>query len=132
MSRVTTGDQLDAEAQALETLYNNAKPDHAPELEWFGMTLDHDTGNEQFMLEAERYLDSDGITALREAGWEIQYVEAHSHEFDEDVVVSICLPVRGVVPDSGFTVDTEQRGDRHDQSTNNDHIDTTEPGGDNA
>lgn len=96
---ITDGDRLDAEAHGLEAVYNDAKADFSPALEWFGMSLDHDTKAQQFVMEAEKYIDRDGITALRERGWDIQYISAHNHEFDDDVVVSICLPVRGEVPD---------------------------------
>lgn len=89
------GDELEAEAEAIVARYNDAKPDYSPELEWFGMTLDHDTEEQQFVMEAEKYIDSDGLDALRDAGWQIQYIEAHNHEYDDDVVISIALPVRG-------------------------------------
>lgn len=86
-------DGIEQEADEITSVFNEAAPDHSPELEWFGMGIDHDTGDRQFVMEAERYVDGDGIAALRGAGWEIQYIEAHNHEYDDDVVVSITLPV---------------------------------------
>lgn len=101
MSEVVEGDQLEAEAHALEDVYNDAKPSYAAELEWFGMSLDHDTKEQQFVMEVPKYVDTDGLAALREAGWEIQYIEANEDPIDEEIVVSVNLPVRGEVPDVG-------------------------------
>jgi len=89
------GDTLEREAEEITTIFNEAAPDYSPDLEWFGMGLDHDTGNRRFVMEAEKYIDSEGLDALREAGYEIQYIGSHNHELDEDVVISISLPVRG-------------------------------------
>jgi hypothetical protein len=86
---------LEREADEITTVFNEAAPDYSSELEWFGMTLDHDTCEQQFVMEAKKYIDRDGLNALRDAGWQIQYIEAHNHEYDDDVVVSIALPVRG-------------------------------------
>lgn len=89
------GDDLEREAGQITSIYNEAAPDYSPDLEWFGMTLDHDTEERQFVMEAEKYIDRDGLDALRDAGWQIQYIEAHNHELDDDVVISIALPVHG-------------------------------------
>jgi len=89
------GDELEREADEITTIFNEAVPDYSPELEWFGMGVDHETGDHRFVMEAETYIDSDGLNALRDAGWQIQYIEAHDHEYDDEVVISINLPVRG-------------------------------------
>lgn len=98
---MSTGDLLEREAHALEDLFNDAKASHSREIEWFAMGLDHDTGEQQFVLEAPRYIDGDGIAALREAGWEIQYIEAYHSELTGEIGVQIQVPVRGQVPDTG-------------------------------
>ena len=91
-----SGDELDREADTITSVFNEAAPDYSPDLTWFGMGLDHDTGDRRFVMEAEKYVDADGLDAVREAGWEIQYIEAHNHEHDDDVVISVNFPVRGV------------------------------------
>jgi len=92
--QIDQGD-LEREADEITTIFNEAAPDYSPELEWFGMSLDHDTGDQRFVMEAEKYVDGDGLNALRDAGWQIQHIEAHNHEYDDDVVVSISVPVQG-------------------------------------
>jgi len=79
--QICEGD-LEREADEITTIFNEAAPDYSPELEWFGM-------------EAEKYIDGGGLDALCDAGWQIRYIEAHNHEYDDDVVVSVALPVRG-------------------------------------
>lgn len=91
------GDQLEREADALVDIFNAAAPGHAQELRWFAMDHDHETGTEAFVLEAESYIDSDGLAALREAGREVRYIEGY--EADGDVRVTISVPVQGEVPD---------------------------------
>lgn len=86
---------LEREADEITTIFNEAAPDYSPELEWFGMGVDHETGDRRFVMEAETYIDSDGLDALRDAGWQIQYIEAHNHGYDDEIVISINLPVRG-------------------------------------
>jgi len=93
------GNELDREAEEITSIFNDAAPDYSPDLEWFGMGLDHDTKERQFVMEAEKYVDSDGLAALRDSGYEVQYIEAHNHEYDDEVVVSISVPVRGVADD---------------------------------
>jgi len=101
VSKTVDGDLLEREAHALEDLFNDAKPDYSPELEWFAMGLDHDTGEQSYVMECERYIDGDGIAALRDAGWEIQYIEAYHSELTDEIGVQIQVPVRGKVPDTG-------------------------------
>lgn len=104
-----TGDNLEAEAEALIAQYNDAKPDYSPELEWFGMGLDHETEEQQFVLEATDYIDSDGLSALRACGRTIRYIEAY--EFEGEIGVQIQVPVQGDVPDRSVDTDTTQEDD---------------------
>lgn len=92
----TDGDLLEREAESLVETFNDAAADYSPELEWFAMSFDRDKG-QAFVLEAEKYIDRDGLAALREAGRAIRYIEAY--EFEGDVGVQIQLPVRGEVLD---------------------------------
>ncbi|KOX93252.1 hypothetical protein [Halorubrum tropicale] len=94
--RDQSGDGLEREANAITSAFNEAAADYSPDLTWYGMGVNHDSGQRQFVMEAERYVDPDGLEAVREAGWKIQYIEAHNHEFDDDVVISINFPVREV------------------------------------
>ena len=87
---------LEREADAITSAFNEAAADYSPDLTWHGMGVNHDSGQRQFVMDAERYVDPDGLEAVREAGWKIQYIEAHNHEFDDDVVISINFPVREV------------------------------------
>jgi hypothetical protein len=98
--------ELDKEAHALVELFNEAKPDHSPELEWFAMRTDHETGQVFFALEADEYIDSDGLEALREHGREVSYIEAFQHHNGGGVSVSIEIPVRGEIP-TGTAEETE-------------------------
>lgn len=86
---------LEAEAASIVELFNDAKADYAPELEWFAMRSDPDTGQEYFALEAERYLDSEGIQTLREHERYIKSVAAGG--IDEDVV-TIEIAVENELP----------------------------------
>lgn len=88
--------QKEAKAEALVDLYNAAKPDHCPELEWFGMGLNHDTGQELFVLESPRYINREGLEAIREAGRSVRYVEAY--EFEGEIAVQIEVRVQGEIP----------------------------------
>lgn len=88
--------KLDAEARALVTIFNDAKADYSPELEWFGMSHDREAGQERFVLEAEKYIDEDGLAALRDAGREVAYIEGY--EYDGEVGVQIAVPVADEVP----------------------------------
>lgn len=90
------GDLLEQEAEALVGLFNEATPDYAPELEWFGMGHDRDGDRQLFVLLANSYMATEGLDALREAGREIQYIEAY--EYDGEVNVTIEVPVNGEVP----------------------------------
>jgi hypothetical protein len=87
--------ELEQEANKIQSIFNDAARDYSPKLEWSGMSLAQDTNEQQFVMEAERYVDSHGLDAIRDAGWAIQYIEAHNHEYDDNVVVGIMLPVRG-------------------------------------
>ena len=106
---VTDGDLLEAEADALVEIFNGAAPDYSPDLDWFGMGLDHETETQQFVLEAEGYIDPDGLAALRDCGRTIDYIEGY--EYDGEVQIQIQLPVRGETPDQSST-GTEQSGGR--------------------
>lgn len=103
MSQITDGELIEAEAKAIEAIFNDAAPSYSPELEWFAMSSDHDTGEQQFVFEASKYICSDGIKAIREHGREIRYIEAN--ELDGEVRVAINLPVTGEVPE--FTSEGE-------------------------
>lgn len=97
--RQIDGDELEAEARALVERFNDAKPSYSPDLEWFGMSYDRDTDEQQFVFESDDYIDSDGLSALRSCGRTIRYIEAY--EFDGSIGVQIQLPVRGEVPSEG-------------------------------
>lgn len=89
------GGELEAEAQALVETFNDANPDYGPELEWFAMSTDSDTGDQSFVFEASRYIDPDGLSALRESGRHVRYIEAY--EYQGEVKVQIHIPVKGGV-----------------------------------
>lgn len=88
---------LEVEAEALVELFNDAAPDHAPDLSWWAMNTDHETKTQRFVLDAHDYIDPDGLAALREHGWTIEYIEAN--QMEGDIIVSISVPVRGEMPD---------------------------------
>lgn len=98
------GDELEAEARALEDIFNAAAPDHAPELKWSAMTTMED-GGQAYIFEAENYADRDGLSAIRRAGRAVTYIEAFECEGEANVVLEV--PVQGEVPD----LDTVQGGD---------------------
>jgi hypothetical protein len=102
---VTDGDLLEAEADALVEIFNSAAPDYSPDLEWFGMSPDHETETQQFVLEAEGYIDPDGLAALRDCGRTIDYIEGY--EYDGEVQIQIQLPARGETPGK-YDTGTEQ------------------------
>lgn len=81
------------EAEALVNRFNDAKSSHSPELEWFGMSFDRETDDQLFVFEATEYIDRDGLSALRESGCTIRYIEAY--EFEGDVNVQIEIPCKG-------------------------------------
>lgn len=97
------GDELEAEAQALVARFNNAKPSYSPELERFGMSFDHGSDEEHFVFEATDYIDGDGLSALRECGRTVRYIEAY--EFDGGVSTQIQIRVQGEVPEHPEEVD---------------------------
>ena len=88
-------DALEAEAEALVELFNDAAADHSPKLDWFAMGLNHETMDESFVLEAERYIDSDGLTALRDAGRTVEYIEAYQKPPEDEVYCQIQVQVAG-------------------------------------
>lgn len=98
------GGLLEREAEALVEIFNDAAADYSPRLEWFGMGLDHETDTEQFVLEAEEYIDTDGLAALRDHGRIVRYIEAY--EFDDKATVQIEIPVRDDVPGESATTDS--------------------------
>ena len=89
-------DPIKAEAESVVETFNDAKPDHAPKLSWFGMTAlrNDDEVREGFVLDTGEYLDPDGWAALREQGREIEYVETYE-KCDGTPQVSIVLAVEG-------------------------------------
>jgi hypothetical protein len=89
------GDELETEARALVDRFNDAKPSYSPKLEWFGMSLDHDSGDQSFVFEAADYIDGDGLSALKECGRTVRYIEAD--EFEREVNVQINIRVQGEV-----------------------------------
>jgi hypothetical protein len=89
------GGELEAEAQALVDRFNDAKSPFSPELEWFSMSYDHETGGQSFVFEAAEYIDRGGLSAIRECGRTVHYIEAH--EYESDVKVQIHIRVQGGV-----------------------------------
>lgn len=89
-------DLLEREAEALVEMFNGAAADYSPDIEWFGMSHDIETGEDAFVLEAAEYIDNDGLDALRDHGRIVQYIEAY--EVDGDVAIQIEIPVRDTVP----------------------------------
>lgn len=98
--RVTDGDLLEAEAEALVELFNEATADYSPELDWFAMSLDHDTMEESFVFEAEGYIDGDGLEALRDSGRTVGYIQGYQKPPEDEVYCQINVPVQGEVPES--------------------------------
>jgi hypothetical protein len=92
----TDGDLLEREGEALADIFNEASGTFASELTWFCMSSNRDVSHQSFVFEADDYIDGDGLKALRDRGWRVQYIEAY--EFDGQVKVQIDLPVRGEVP----------------------------------
>lgn len=89
------GDDLEVEAEALVSLFNEAAADYSPDLEWFAMGQNHETMDRSFVLEAERYIDADGLAALREVGRTVNYIEAYQKPAEDEVYCQIQVPVRG-------------------------------------
>jgi hypothetical protein len=96
-SENVSGADLEAEAESIVELFNREKADYSPRLEWFAMQHDHETDTEAFVLEAESYIDRDGLSALRDAGREPVYIEANEQVDADGVVVGIEIPVTGSV-----------------------------------
>ena len=95
-----TDDPIKAEAESIVETFNDAKPDHAPKLSWFGMTALRygDEVREAFVFDSGEYLDPDGWAALREQGREIEYVETYE-KCDGTPQVSIVVAVEGADTD---------------------------------
>ena len=89
------GDELSDEAHALVEIFNQAKPDYSPEIEWFAMHSDVN-GGQNFVFEAEEYIDTDGLDALRKSGREIDYIEGYA--MDGVVYLNFEIPVQGELP----------------------------------
>lgn len=85
---------LDQAAEEIVTIYNKAIPDYSPDIEWSGMGHDKETKKQYFVLEAEEYIDTDGIQALREDGKQITYIEAYEHDGVVSVQIEIAVPER--------------------------------------
>jgi len=96
---------VEREGEALERIFNDAKGDHSPELSWFSMAVDHETEERQFVLESTHYIDGDGLAALREHGYTVQYVECY--EFDGEMIAQIQVLVTGEVPETD-NIETEE------------------------
>jgi len=97
------GENLEAEAHALEDVFNAAKADYSPQLEWFAMRYAPETETQYFFFEVEEYADSDGLDALRDCGREIHYIEANG--LGEEQIVGLELAVKGSVPSATGTDD---------------------------
>lgn len=65
----------DQEANELVKIFNDAAPDYSPELNWRGMSYNQHTDTQQFVFEAGSYIDDQGISALRNHGRTIDYIE---------------------------------------------------------
>jgi len=94
------GDELNREAELAVETFNDAAADYSPEIEWFGMSFDSETGDDQFVLQAPKYIDSKGLAALRGAGWYVHYVETYTDPQNGEQVVQIQVPVLGEVTDA--------------------------------
>jgi hypothetical protein len=95
-----TDDAITQEAESIVAAFNNASPEYAPELSWYGMTAIRDGGDDAvrrgFVFDTHRYVDQDGLWALRQDGREIEYVEAEGGLGGGDGPrLSIVLPVLG-------------------------------------
>jgi hypothetical protein len=108
-SEQTAPDKVESEAQSLVEKFNRAKPSYAPELDWYAMSSDHQTGDSSFVFKAVGYLDGTGLSALRDCGRTIRYIEAH--KFDGDVEILISIRVQGEVPSQS----EDTGGDRGDE-----------------
>ncbi|WP_117364975.1 hypothetical protein [Natrarchaeobaculum sulfurireducens] len=97
-------DDTEAEAEALVELFNEAAADHSPDLEWFAMGLVHESMEKCFVLEAQEYIDPDGLDALRDAGRTVRYIEAYQKPPKDEVYCQIEIPVHG---DRGRTLHTD-------------------------
>jgi len=100
--------ELEAEAEALVELFNSAAPDYSPELDWFAMGQNHETMDKSYVLEAERYIDADGLDALREAGRTVKYIEAYQKPPEDEVYCQIQVPVQNEVPDRSVDPGTDR------------------------
>jgi hypothetical protein len=91
------GVELEAEAESLVEIFNDATPDYAPDLEWFAMSSDPETESEAFVLEAEYYIAPGGLEALRDVGRMVAYIEAYEKPPSGDAFAQIHVPVEGEV-----------------------------------
>lgn len=85
--------ELEAEAESLVELFNDAADDASPELEWFAMHADYDNHDRHFVLQAPEYIDRAGLAALRDAGRTVGYIEGYL--FEDEVYVQIDIEVEG-------------------------------------
>jgi hypothetical protein len=78
----------EAEAESIVAAYNNATPEHAPELSWFGMTAirdgDEAAVREGFVFDTHAYVDQDGLWRLRQDGRHIEHIEAENASDERD------------------------------------------------
>lgn len=95
----TDNSGTEREAETLVEIFNDAAADYSPDLEWFAMGLNHETMEESFVLEAESYIDADGLAALRDAGRTVGYIEAYQKPPDDEVYCQIQVEVHGEVPE---------------------------------
>jgi hypothetical protein len=107
---VNATDDTEREVEALVEIFNDAAADHSPDLEWFAMGLNHETMEESFVLEAESYIDADGLDALRDVGRTVGYIEAYQKPPEDEVYCQIQVPVQGEVPEENrpLRADTER------------------------
>lgn len=96
-------DPIRSEAEQIVAAFNDAAPEYAPELTWYGMTTlrDGDEVSEGFVFDTHEYIDRDGLAALQEQGRRVEYVETR-WEDGEDRPLSMVMRSRAANPHSGF------------------------------
>lgn len=88
-------ESLEAAAETVESTFNDATPDHAPDLEWWAMSSSSDR-ERAFVFAVEEYADPNGLQALRNAGIRITYIEAY--HLGPETEIQIHIPVSDVNP----------------------------------
>ncbi len=102
-------DELEAEAREIIDTFNTTKASHSPKLELFTMS-DYDNG--EYVFWATGLIDRDGLSAVRERGHTVEYINGTKR--DGDVMIMIHVPVQeaeynpdAVIPDDIEVVDIE-------------------------